>query len=248
MLRLRQVVGRAIKASSFAWGRAATPRSFGVRVRKLLSVSGGVAVALTALVLSVGCSTVIVPEKRAAERAAVMERAALVEAANELSQTKWPKPDSASWGARLTGFIGSGDRVSENEAAEAYLTLLQTKADPASALFSDASYQLAAADDLIEAAAVAAASMRPAMADVSVMEKAISDLRETRDIYISCLKTLDDEGARVDEDAVRQLKTDFNLAIEAVGVAADSLAESAARIDAKTFAKPESRRNFRSAL
>lgn len=196
-----------------------------------------------------GCTTVLVSENADADRAAAMERVALIAAADRLSNTPWPKPEPASLGARLTGGVVGGSRVSQGDAVTAYLARLAGEPAPASAVFTDAENHLGAAANLVDVADIAAASMRPARADIAILEEAIGDLRMTRDVYLASLKTLARSGDAVDDQDVRQLRVAFNAAIEEMGAAADRLAESVADTRARNFAEPAPRgRNFRNAF
>lgn len=197
---------------------------------------------------SAGCSTTILTQGDAPDREAAMERAALIEAADALSQTKWPKPQQVSWASRLTGVVGGDERISKSEAAAAYLAALGDAPGRTDSVFTDAGAHLAAAGELIEAAEIAAIAPRPAMADVAVIEGAISDLRQTRDIYVACLKELAKQGDAVASDDIRSLKTEFDSAIEEIGAVADRLADSVANDQSETFAGPRIRKDFAGSL
>jgi hypothetical protein len=166
-----------------------------------------------------GCSTVLVPEKSLSEN--VAERAALVEAAAAVAETRWPKPEAASWSDRLAGDATKSD-VSESDAARIYAASLETPRK--AALLEDASRHIAAGRDLVGVAAAAAEAIRPAMSDVSVVEAAIADLRQARDIYLASLKLIGREGEPVASSESRELKSEFAAVIEDLGAAADARA------------------------
>lgn len=187
-----------------------------------------------------GCSTVVFQES--APRAA-FERDALVRAAGEVSKTPWPKPQNASFGAMLTGAVaGSGDRITETDAAEIYLAALGAGDQRHVSLLADADRHLSAAAALADATGTAAESLRPSKSDISTVEAAISDLRGVRDMYQLCLKRLAKDGEDIDPDALRTLRAAFNDAIEEVGDAADALADAVAEDRTETFASPASKR------
>ena len=173
-----------------------------------------------ALLAAGGCSTVILSENSHSPQSAA-EHAALVEAASAVSQAGWPKPQEASWSDRLTGGEANSARVSEDDAAEVYVATLG--APRKSALLDDAARHLEAARALAAAADAAASTLRPAMADVSVVETAIADLRQARDIYLKSLDLVARDGEAIASAERRRLKADFGYAIKELGAAADAL-------------------------
>lgn len=195
-------------------------------------------------VIAGGCSTVVFSQNQTAERHAAIERDALVGAATAISETKWPQPRSASWAARLTGGSGDDLLVSQTDAVDAYLKSLGAPPGRQTIVFSDAARCLDAANALVDAASLAAEAIRPLMADVAVVEGAIGELRENRDIYLASLKELAHEGEEIDAVQLRALKAEFNEAIEAVGEAADLLAEKVSRDRTETVARSGDRANF----
>ena len=201
----------------------------------------GSVVAAAVFCLLGGCSTVIKSENSETLRAAAVEREALIAAAGAVVETKWPKPDGADWGARLVGAAPSGSRdVSENDAAAMYLAKLGP-APRKGALLADAAVHIGAAQELARAAEATAQAVRPARADVSIIEEAIVDFRQTRDIYLATLKTIAKDGEPVTSSETKALKASFAGAIEALSAAADDLADSVERDDTETFAGPVSK-------
>lgn len=212
------------------------------RILRLVCVGAG-AVLVGALG---GCSTVLFSDNGAAERSAAVEREALIDAAAAVSRTKWPAPDDASWQARIA-HLGS-EHVSKSDAVEVYLASLGEGGARYDLVLADAGEHLKAADGLARAAANAANSVRPVMADVSVVEDAIGDLRYTRDIYVECLKTLAKEGEPAPAGNVRALKSRFDDAIKALGDVADELADRVADDRTETFAGPPRRYRLNGSL
>ncbi len=215
--------------------------------RRFLRAIAGVGALVT---MTGGCSTVVFQDQAGAARSPAIERDALVRAASDVSQTKWPKPEGASFGRMLTGVVvGSGERVTESEAVDQYLESLAAAQDRRLVVLADAERHLAAASALALAAEAAAEGFRPAMSDVSLLESAIGDLRGVRDVYLSSLKRLSKEGEPVDSETVGVLRSAFNESIERIGDAADRLADAVAHDRTETLAdRPVRRSNFTGSL
>ncbi|MBB5518379.1 hypothetical protein [Amphiplicatus metriothermophilus] len=160
-----------------------------------------------------------------------------MEAAAAVGRVKWPKPERASLVEILSVGVVSSDRMTQSQAVEIYLSSLANNTDARLAqVISDAQAHLEAARGLAFAAAAAADSIRPTVSDVSVVEAAIGELREARDIYVAALKMLSSENDAVDAETVHTVKGAFNAAIAEVGVAADRLAEAVAQDRTSTYA------------
>lgn len=179
-----------------------------------------------------GCSTVMRSEDAVALRAGHAERAALIEAAAAVARANWPTSDDGGWGGQV--FAGQARAASAAKAAEFYLSTLAAP-DRKNIVLADAATHLRAADALADATLSAAESLRPTMADVTVVETAIGDLRAARNIYLESLKALSREQ-KIDAGEIRGLKIAFNEAIEAVGEAADVLAERVEAERSRAFA------------
>lgn len=198
---------------------------------------GRLAMGAAAVVISAsGCATVITSDGATARRETAVERAALVEAAAAVAQTRWPKPERASLVEILSVGVVSADRMTENKAAEFYLATLQDAQARQTQVFADAQAHLEAARWLATATKAAAESVRPTTSDISVVEEAIGELRGARDIYVAALKALSKEGEIVESEAVHALKAEFNAAIAEIGAAADRLAEAVAEDRTSTYA------------
>lgn len=206
----------------------------------------GAGVVLLGLAAS-GCTTVVLSDnKTPAERSVAVERAQLARAAQEVSKTRWPKPEQESWRARLIGFEDSGADVTSSDALDFYIAALRAESDRSERVLADAEQHLRAAAGLVRAAEAAADAVRPAMSDVSIVEGAIGDLRQTRDIYLASLKALARDGDTIDAERTRDLKHAFNDAIRDIGAAADVLADRVANDETNTLAGP--RRNTAGSL
>ncbi|MEZ5982000.1 MAG: hypothetical protein R3C54_06780 [Parvularculaceae bacterium] len=185
-----------------------------------------------------GCSTVVFSENTSTQRAAAVEREALIDAASQVAKTKWPHPQNASWQARFISMSPGGERLSQSETINAYLNSLSSDQSKPEQVLADAQGHLAAASALARAANAAAGSIRPVKADVAIVEEAIGDLRDTRDIYVASLKSLAKHGEPVQTTNVRELKSEFDDAIRELGAAADLLADRVDGDQTETFAAP----------
>lgn len=201
-----------------------------------MGVSGFLRLACAAAVLAAaGCSTVI-KMKSADDGAGAAERSALVEAAATTAWAPWPKPTSSSLAERLAGGEVAASRISRDDAVDAYVEQLSAMDDAQGALVSDAGRHLQAMALLKAAAETAFEGANARLSDVALIEDAISDLRETRSIYVAALKKID--GGK---EIVSQLKRDFDEGIKALGDVADDLAESAVKRRVENYAGPESK-------
>ena len=214
--------------------------AFGVnpicREWRLVGVSGILRLACAAAALAAaGCSTVI-KTKAADDAAGAAERSALVEAAATTAWAPWPKPSSSSLAERLAGGEKETVRVSRAEAVDAYVEQLSAMDDAQGALISDAGRHLQAMASLKAAAETAFEGANARLSDVALIEDAISDLRETRSVYVAALKKIDGE-----KEIVSRLKRDFDDGIKALGDVADDLAESAVKRRTENYAGPESK-------
>ena len=189
------------------------------------------------LLSATGCTTTVVNPIATSDAQSTAHRDVRV-AAEKLSVVDWPKPTDLSLTARLAGVVsGDDDRVTRSDAIESYVAILEQTPQPATRLAADADKNLRAAEALAIAAEQAAYKPAPSMDDVDVLEKAISDLRQTRDIYLASLReiTVDPETSSV---LGRALKDDFARALKNIGDAADLLADRAAQSRAQLMAKP----------
>ncbi|MEX0645075.1 MAG: hypothetical protein WD076_07180 [Parvularculaceae bacterium] len=165
---------------------------------------------------------------------------ALISAAAAVSRADWPRADRGFWGDNFAGL--SGGDADKDEMVEAYLASLAPGPTRINAIQADAWNKLHAADGLVEAAYSAADAIQPAAADVAIIETAIGDLRECRDVFVASLKAASKHGDPVDGADIRALKAAFNDSISELGAAADELADRVASDRTKTYARPGSRR------
>jgi hypothetical protein len=191
-------------------------------------------VATFLLIFLPACSTVIRTADVAEEASMSEERAALTEAAADLAWSPWPKPEGASFAARLN-VAGDGDRMTRSRAVEIYLASLGT-GDAAELIAADARRHLVAADALADVAEKASSSAKPTLSDVAVLETSIADLRETRAVYVAALKEI---GANADTiDAIRE---PLDAAVKKLGRVADELVDNAMKKRSSSFAGPDVR-------
>lgn len=187
--------------------------------------------AACAILASSACSTVIKTQSAREEQASGEAREALQQAADEVARVSWPKPSSSSFADRIAGADPGGESVSRDDAIKAYVAALAEASDPEAALMAEADRHLRAAGALKDVCAIAAISPSPRLSDVALVEDAISDLRETRAIYVASMKKLDAEGREAE-----RLKDSFDRVIKDLGEAADDLAEIAMNRRSENFA------------
>lgn len=214
--------------------------SFGTRILRAI-VGAGVVIMSAA-----GCTAVVFQEPARTAKVPTVEREALLRAASEVSHTKWPKPQGASFTRMLSSaVVGPGDRITESDAVARYLEALGGAPDRRLAVLADAERHLSAAHALTTAAEAVARGVRPTMSDVSLVEGAIGDLRGVRDVYLASLKRLSKEGEMIDGATLSSLRADFNASIQRLGASADRLADAVAHDRTETVAGRTVRRaNF----
>lgn len=171
-----------------------------------------------------GCAVSPVLSQKDSNTQIVAERDLLVEAAHEVETAPWPKPETVSLVARVTG-AADEDRVTRSDAIESYIGGLQPAGRRFERLASDARINLGAADRLSRIALNAVFSARVTMNDVATVENAIQALRENRKIYTGAAEELEKLGEPVDPAEVDAIRTAYSDAIRNLGEAADALAE-----------------------
>jgi len=195
--------------------------------------------AFSSLLMVPGCTTVLSINGSSAKQEISVERIAFKEAAADVSATKWPKPEKISLSRRLAGVTGTAEpRVSKADAVNAYVSSLSQADEPVAILISDADRHLDAARRLVVHAEAATGAIRPTMSDVAMLERAIADLRQCREIYVAAVKILPAGEAGSQRVHLASLRADFGQVIRDIGVAADTLADKAADDETKTFAGP----------
>ncbi len=194
--------------------------------------------------LSSGCATIVLSDNQSSERSATAAHSALVSAAADVSSADWPRGDRGFWEGNFADLTGAG----KDDKVDVYLASLAPGPGRVAAIQSDAWDKLRSAGALVDAAHSAAEAVQPAAADVDVVETAIGNLRECRDVFIASLKAAAKQGDPVDGAALRALKAAFNESISDLGAAADKLADRVANDRTKTYARPGSRRNLTGSL
>lgn len=173
---------------------------------------------------------------------------ALVSAAAAVARADWPQAERGFWGENFAGLAGDRGEADKDEMVEAYLASLAPGPGRIGVIQSDAWNKIRAAGALVDAAHTAVEAVQPAAADVDVIETAISDLRECRDVFVASLKAASKKGDPVDGADIRALKAAFNDSMSELGAAADALADRVASDRTETFARPGSRRDLNSSL
>lgn len=169
--------------------------------------------------------------------APVVERDLLAEAASQVEEAKWPKPEPAPLFSWITGDRGS-DRVSKSEAVAFYVESLMPEPARFEALNIDVSNKIVQASYLHQLAMQTVEAPRVSMNDIAVVEQAIQTLREHRDIYVDAAKELNDAGEDIDSDEVKSIRQAFNDIISELADAADSLADRMDEDHSSTYAAP----------
>lgn len=193
--------------------------------------SAGIAIIL-ALGAS-GCATVTLYGDSGQARPAA-ERLALNAAVEALSDTPWPQPEKSSllnvMGGVLFGDGGDGERMTEDRAVQIYLaSAAKTAPDVSTVVDADAQALLRAALQVSMAADAAAYAPVASKDDVEVLETAIADLRESRDMFVRAYRSLQKDGAPVADARITHVKTAFSSAMKEIGASADIIAERTAK-------------------
>lgn len=200
-------------------------------MRKLNWAKTGRAIIAAAAFLAAGCSTVI-KTTGAESMADAPQRAALVDAARKTAKAPWPKPSSSSLAVVLAGGEPSGPKVTRTDAIDAYVASLGATGEAKMRLIADVGRHIEAAGALKAAADAACDSSASRLSDVSLLEDAISDLRETRAIYAASFKKIGGE-----KFAIEEVKRQFDDMLKELGETADRMAETAVRKRTEYLAK-----------
>jgi hypothetical protein len=190
--------------------------------------------ALLILIALPACSTVIRTTDAPDAAAMTEERTALKDAAAGLAWSPWPKPEDASFAARLASG-GDEDRMTRDRAVEIYLASIGGDG-AAERIAADARRHLVAAAALAGVAERTSDGAGPRLSDVAVLETSIADLRETRAVYIAALKKIDADG-----DTIDSIRDPLDAAVKNLGRVADELAENAMKKRSSKFAGPDAR-------
>lgn len=202
----------------------------------LVSKAGGFAV--LAMCFS-GCAVMPGQSSRNFETTVIAERDLLAEAVIAVDATPWPKPESISLLARVTGG-GSDDKISKSDAVDQYVDALSREPAPFAQLASDAQSNLSAAKNLNSVARGALDAQRLSMNDVALLETAMKMLRDNRSMYADAAHDLAKLGATVDDGEVDALRDAFADAIKDLGKTADLLAKKIDEDRTSTYARPTS--------
>ncbi|MCI5043945.1 MAG: hypothetical protein MRY72_04550 [Aquisalinus sp.] len=178
--------------------------------------------------------------------AGVKERAALVSATRQLDRTPWPAITEAGFtGRMMSSLFGAedyNDGVTKEAALESYADMLAAQANPTATLMQDANTSLRQARLVSEAGRQAAYAMNPSSDDISVLESAISDVRESRDMYVGALRLLRKKGFDIDRTTEQDLKKAFTQTIQDIGASADIVADRVSSAATAQYANEQSQR------
>lgn len=165
------------------------------------------------------------------------ERLALQEATMAFAKQPWGEVEDSGMMSVLFGNTRSSQM---DDLLDEYLSSAALGAEASlNVVMEDMHTSLANARHVAEAGRQAAVSITPVPSDITMLEAAIGQARECREMYVRALKALDRDGANVSRKAVRDVRDAFTQTIADIGKTADLVAE---RVDAgegqNRFASP----------
>ncbi len=198
------------------------------KITKTVLIIAGLGLAAT------GCASVKIsnPEndrQQLVAQVGAKERVALKMATRDLGKTPWPEITDETLSVRMVnamfGVPSKTTGMSREDALEIYAMRLRREASPEVALLRDANLTLRQARQVAEAGRMAAVAINPNSTDIVVLEGAISDVRECREMYLAALKMLRKEGHEFTKQEQTELKAAFSQTIQDIGSTADLVAE-----------------------
>lgn len=154
------------------------------------------------------------------------ERIALNDAASDLGELPWGETPQSDMMSVLFGTVSDNAR---ERTIKSYIADIQARGeDPVTSVYADADMSLAHARQVVEAGRQAVNAMTPLSSDITTLERAISDTRECRSIYVATLELLDRRGEAVSQKDVRVIKDAFSQTIEDMALTADLVADKVA--------------------
>ena len=206
-------------------------------VLRILVLSAAVALAAGCASVKIGTgdsSEVAAAPVKVYQAAAKSERAILVDATYKIRQTPWPEVHEESLGDRMVGVLfGNGETnnkgVSQDQALEIYMRRLQLQPNPVRSLMRDADTSLSHARNLAETGRQAAHSIQPRAQDIDMLERAIGDIRECREMYLAAMKRMKNSGADITRQDMHELKQAFSQTIRDIGTTADLIHDHVAQ-------------------
>lgn len=167
-------------------------------------------------------------------RAGHSERQALAEAVAALKATPWPEVEKTPLTTRMVSVLFGAEHettgVTRDDALQAYVADATLESRPAATVIAHADTTLAAARQVAETGRSAAQSVNPDTDDVAALEGAINDIRFSRDMYLSALKRLEDDGHDIPMGQADIIRAAFSQTIEDIGSTADIVAARAAAL------------------
>ncbi len=195
--------------------------------------------------LGAGCASVKIQMPGSQNQAVMVshERTALALSANQLKNTPWPKPTKTKASGRMINMLFGADEekgLNKEQACEIYVDGLRDGSGLTHLkVLADADETLSQGRALAEAGRMTTQAIQPTSDDVAMMEAAIADLQESRDMYVMSLKKLRNDGEDVSSSEIKELKRAFTQTIIDIGRAADVVAEKAAQNKASQYAEPQ---------
>ena len=151
------------------------------------------------------------------------ERVALLEATEALANQPWGEADE---GGMMSMLFGNSRNGETDRLVDEYLATAKADgADPVLTVMQDMHTSLANARHVAEAGRQAVVAITPVPSDITMLEDAIGEARECRDMYVKALKVLDRRGASITRDEVRDVRDAFTQTIADIGQTADLVAE-----------------------
>ena len=154
------------------------------------------------------------------------ERVALNDAADALSEYPWGETPSNGVVSVLFGTIAENEK---SRAVRDYVEEIEARGDdPVTEVFADADASLAYARQVVEAGRQTIDAILPRSTDIATLERAISDARECRNMYVATLEYLDREDAEVSSDEIHLVRDAFSQTIDDMALTADLVANRVA--------------------
>ncbi|RFB06071.1 hypothetical protein [Parvularcula marina] len=183
-----------------------------------------------------GCASVKVSIPGMGDKAEIAdtgysERVALIDAADDLSLHPWGDTPDNGFVNVLFGTVS--DNPQERAVKDYIATIERRGEDPVAGVFADADLSLAHARRVVEAGRQAMGAITPVPSDIATLERAISDTRECRTMYVAALETLERRDWDVSRTDILVIRDAFTQTIDDMGVTADLVAERVAAVQGR---------------
>lgn len=183
-----------------------------------------------------GCASVKVSmpgmgNKAAKKEAAYSERVALNDAATDLSDHPWGETPENGLVSVMFGTVSNN---AQERTIKSYIADIEARGeDPVAGVFADADLSLAHARRVVEAGRQAIDAITPVSSDIVTLERAISDTRECRTMYVAALETLGRRDTDVTRSEILVIRDAFTQTIDDMGMTADLVAERVAEAQSR---------------